>query len=81
MISQSSFLSEVNPLLTRAFKLFMSDSKTNFAKEHGWMAGVGDRTGRFAMVIDKDGKIIYAEVDKDFTQVTVSGAEAVLSKL
>lgn len=42
---------------------------------------MGDRNGRWAMVIEKDGKISYAQNESDPTQVTVSGAEAVLEKL
>lgn len=61
--------------------LFMSDSKTFFAKEHGWMAGMGDRNGRWAMIIEKDGTVSYAENEKSPREVTVSGAEAVLAKL
>lgn len=58
----------------------MSDSKTHFSKNHGWEAGVGDRNGRYAMVIDH-GKVTYANVEKDFTQVTVSGVDPVLKAL
>ncbi|KAE9978997.1 hypothetical protein EG328_001126 [Venturia inaequalis] len=61
--------------------LFLSDTKTFFSKNYGWDAGAGDRNGRWAMVIDKDGTITYAEVEPSPGQVTVSGAEAVLSKL
>ncbi|KAF2995716.1 hypothetical protein E8E13_004343 [Curvularia kusanoi] len=60
--------------------LFLSDSKTHFSKNHGWEAGLGERNGRYAMIIDH-GKVTYAEVDKDFTQVTVSGVDAVLKSL
>ena len=42
---------------------------------------MGDRNGRWAMVIDKDGKIVYAENEKDPTQVSVSGVEDILKKL
>ncbi|KAK5008419.1 hypothetical protein LTR60_005452 [Cryomyces antarcticus] len=61
--------------------LLMSDTKTFFSKEHAWQAGMGDRNGRWAMVIEKDGTISYAENEKDPRGVTVSGADAVLSKL
>jgi len=61
--------------------LFLSDTKTFFSKNYGWAAGMGDRNGRWAMVIDKDGTISYAENESNPSQVTVSGAEAVLSKL
>lgn len=50
----------------------MSDTKSFFSKNYGWDAGVGDRNGRWAMVIDKDGSIVYAEAESDFRQVTVS---------
>lgn len=45
-------------------------------QNHGWEAGVADRNGRYVMVIDH-GKVAYAEVEKDFTQVTVSGVDPV----
>jgi alkyl hydroperoxide reductase 1 len=79
--------------------LFLSDTKTLFSKNHGWAAGMGDRNGRWAMIISSDGTVKYADVEKvPFTlrelskavadslaqgpgQVTVSGADAVLSKL
>lgn len=73
---------------------FMSDSKTFFSKQIGWMAGskytaktlftrretnadielallVGDRNGRWAMIVEKDGTISYAEIDAP-RQVEVS---------
>jgi hypothetical protein len=49
----------------------LSDTKTFFSKNHGWPSGMGDRNGRWAMVIDKDGKIIYADNEKQAGQVTV----------
>lgn len=58
----------------------MSDTKTMFSNKYAWAAGMGDRNGRWAMVID-DGKVTYAGHDKNPGEVTVSGAEAVLSKL
>jgi alkyl hydroperoxide reductase 1 len=60
--------------------LFLSDTKTGFGKNHGWALGP-DRNGRFAMVIEKDGSISYAEVEEGPGQVTVSGADAVIAKL
>ena len=60
--------------------LFLSDTKTFFSKNHGWAAGMGDRNGRWAMVID-NGKITYAENESNPGEVTVSGAESVLAKL
>ncbi|KAL1599980.1 hypothetical protein SLS59_006053 [Nothophoma quercina] len=61
--------------------LFLSDTKSFFSKNHGWAAGMGDRNGRWAMVFDKDGKVIYAENESNPGQVTVSGADEVLAKL
>lgn len=58
--------------------MFMSDSGVAFSKSIGWTRGA-DRTGRYAMVIDH-GKIVYAE-NEPGGDVTVSGVEAVLSKL
>ncbi|KAF2404394.1 peroxiredoxin-2D [Trichodelitschia bisporula] len=58
--------------------LFLSDTKSFFAKNHAW--SMGERNGRWAIVIDKDGTIQYAE-NEPGRGVTVSGAEAVLSKL
>ncbi|GAB7360073.1 hypothetical protein MBLNU230_g7593t1 [Neophaeotheca triangularis] len=60
---------------------FLSDTKTGFSKNHGWAAGMGDRNGRWAMVVEKDGTISYAENEDKPSNVTVSGADAVLSKL
>ncbi|KAF1809160.1 Redoxin [Eremomyces bilateralis CBS 781.70] len=59
--------------------LLLSDTKTFFSKEHGWM--LGDRNGRWAMVVEKDGTISYAETETSPGQVTVSGADAVLARL
>ncbi|KAK7193900.1 AhpC/TSA family protein-like protein [Paraphaeosphaeria sporulosa] len=61
--------------------LFMGDTKSGFSKKHGWDAGMGDRNGRWAMVIDRDGTVKYADNEQDPTKVTVSGVEAVLSNL
>ena len=60
--------------------LFLSDTKTGFSKNYGWAASP-DRNGRWAMIIESDGTIKYAEVEKGPGQVDVSSAEAVLSKL
>ncbi|KAB8294941.1 hypothetical protein EYC80_006895 [Monilinia laxa] len=57
--------------------LFLSDSDLSFSKLFGWTAG--ERTGRYALIID-NGKIVYAEIEPG-REVTVSGADAVLSKL
>jgi len=51
---------------------FMSDTKTFFSNNHGWAAGMGDRNGRWAMIIEKDGTVSYAENEKDPREVTVS---------
>lgn len=61
--------------------LFMGDTKSSFSKHHGWDAGMGDRNGRWAMVIGKDGVVRYAENEADPTKVTVSGVDEVLAKL
>ena len=50
----------------------MSDTKTQYAKQIEWTAGVGDRNGRWAMIIEADGTISYAEREPDLRQVTVS---------
>ncbi|KAJ9635467.1 Rab proteins geranylgeranyltransferase component A [Coniosporium tulheliwenetii] len=60
--------------------LFLADTKTKFSENYGWAAGMGDRNGRWAMIIEKDGTVSYAENESDPRQVTVSGADAVLSK-
>jgi len=57
--------------------LFLSDVDTAFSSKIGWVAN--GRTGRYAMIIDH-GKITYAEKEPG-REVTVSSAEAVLSKL
>jgi len=57
--------------------LFLSDPGTAFSKQLGWTNG--ERTARYAMVID-NGKITYAEKEPG-REVTVSSAEAVLAKL
>lgn len=49
----------------------MADTKTFFSKQVGWMAGVGDRNGRWAMIIEKDGTISYAEKESDMRTVSV----------
>ena len=57
--------------------LFLNDAGTEFSKKLGWTAG--ERTARYALVID-NGKIVYAEKEPG-REVTVSSAEAVLTKL
>lgn len=61
--------------------LLLADTKSQFSKNHGWDAGIGDGNGRWAMAIDKDGTVEYAENEKDPAKVTVSGAEEVLKVL
>lgn len=61
-------------------QLFLSDDNGKFGESIGWgIPGSGGRLARFALVIDH-GKITYAEKEPG-KEVTVSGAEAVLSKL
>ena len=50
----------------------MSDTKTFFSKNHGWAAGMGDRNGRWVMIVEKDGTISYADHESNPSQVTVS---------
>lgn len=50
---------------------FMSDTKSFFSKNHGWDAGMGDRNGRWAMIIEKDGTVSAADVEKSPRDVTV----------
>ncbi|KAH8811459.1 peroxisomal matrix protein [Xylogone sp. PMI_703] len=57
--------------------LFLSDGGAAFSKKLGWT--LGERTGRYALIIDH-GKIVYAE-NEPGPGVSVSGAEAVLAKL
>ncbi|PSS21857.1 hypothetical protein M430DRAFT_57270 [Amorphotheca resinae ATCC 22711] len=57
--------------------LFLSDTDAAFSKKLGWT--VGERTARYAVIIDH-GKITYAEKEPG-REVSVSSAEAVLSKL
>ncbi|KAM3075904.1 peroxiredoxin type-2 [Clarireedia jacksonii] len=57
--------------------LFLSDTDLAFSKKLGWTSG--ERTARYALIIDH-GKIVYAEKEPG-RELTVSGAEAVLSKL
>lgn len=50
--------------------LFMSDS--TFSNNYGWAAGMGDRNGRWAMIIEKDGTVSYAENEASPKEVQVS---------
>ncbi|KAH9845930.1 peroxisomal membrane protein [Teratosphaeria destructans] len=63
--------------------LFLSDTKSFFSKNHGWDAGMGERNGRWAMIVDKDGTVTAATfISKTMlTFPRVSGADAILSKL
>ena len=49
---------------------FMCD-KEQYSKKIDWMAGMGDRNARWAMIIEKDGTISYAEQEQDPRKVTV----------
>ena len=49
-------------------QLFLSDPETKFSKSIGW--NMGDRTARYAMIIDQ-GKVVYAEKEPG-REVTVS---------
>ena len=50
--------------------MFMSDVETKFSKGIGWTAG--DRTARYALIIDH-GKVVYAEKEEKPGEVTVCG--------
>ncbi|KAL1849275.1 peroxiredoxin type-2 [Paecilomyces lecythidis] len=56
----------------------LCDPGLQFSKKLGWTSG--DRTARYALIIEKDGTISYAEKEPG-KDITVSSAEAVLSKL
>ncbi|KAI9663265.1 MAG: hypothetical protein M1821_008313 [Bathelium mastoideum] len=60
---------------------FMSDTKTFFSKNYGWAAGMGERNGRWVMIVGKDGTISYSDHEQNPSQVTVTGADAVIAKL
>ena len=55
----------------------MCDQNTKFSSAIGWTKG--ERTSRYAMIIDH-GTVVYAEIEPG-GEVTVSGADAVMSKL
>ncbi|KJX95669.1 peroxisomal matrix protein [Zymoseptoria brevis] len=63
--------------------MFMSDTKSVFYKNHGWDAGPGraDRSHRWVMVIERDGTVSVADVEKTTKDVDVTSVEAVLTKL
>lgn len=58
--------------------LFMSDHNAKFSSSIGW--NLGERTGRFALIID-NGKVIYASKDDDPKSIEQSGALGVLAHL
>ncbi|KAK4250919.1 Redoxin [Corynascus novoguineensis] len=58
--------------------LFASDANAEFSRSIGWASG--DRTGRYAVVVDH-GKVVYAEADTQRGSIEHSGAEGVLAKL
>lgn len=59
-------------------QLFLSDTGPEFSKSFGWASG--DRTGRYAIVVDH-GKVTYAAADTVRGSIANSGAEGVLAKL
>lgn len=52
----------------------LSDTKTLFSKNYGWAAGMGDRNGRWAIVVDKDGKFPIHDTVPLEARLTVSGS-------
>ena len=72
IVSSMTVYDKLEITLTHRFQLMLSDTKTFFSKEHGWAAGMGDRNGRWAMIIEKDGSISYAENEKSPAEVNVS---------
>jgi len=60
--------------------LFLSDTKSFFAKNHAWTIPGTDRNARWAIVIEKDGSVSYVG-NETAKGVTVSGADEVISKL
>jgi alkyl hydroperoxide reductase 1 len=51
----------------------LSDTKTFFSENFGWQVGSekGGRTGRWAMIVEKDGSVSYAENESDLREVKV----------
>lgn len=47
------------------------DTKTFFSKNYGWDAGMGERNGRWAMCVEKDGTISIADAEEGPGKVTV----------
>lgn len=60
------------------FIIFASDPGAKFSSTHGWV--MGERTGRYALVVDH-GKVVYAAEDSQKGSIEFSGADAVLAKL
>ncbi|KAH7185555.1 Redoxin [Fusarium flagelliforme] len=58
--------------------LFMSDHNAKFSSSIGW--NLGERTGRFALIVE-NGKVIYASKDDDPKSIEQSGALGVLAHL
>ncbi|RBR16438.1 uncharacterized protein FIESC28_06986 [Fusarium coffeatum] len=58
--------------------LFMSDHNAKFSSSIGW--NLGERTGRFALIVDH-GKVVYASKDDDPKSIEQSGALGVLAHL
>jgi len=60
-------------------QLMLSDTKTFFSENYGWQAGPnkGDRTGRWAMIVEKDGTISYAENEGHLQEVKVRSIASV----
>lgn len=66
-------------ILTAPPQLFLCDPEAALSKKFGWT--IGERTSRYALVIDH-GKITYAAVEPSPNyNVTVSSAESVLAAL
>ncbi|ODV91925.1 hypothetical protein CANCADRAFT_22906 [Tortispora caseinolytica NRRL Y-17796] len=71
--------------VTNDFIIFASDPNAEFSKSIGFSVdltnrGLGVRTARYAIVVDENGKVAYIEKEPG-TDVSVSGADAVLAKL
>lgn len=58
----------------------LSDTKTNFSENYGWQApaNMGNRTGRWGMIIEKDGTVSYAENEGHIQEVKVSRPSSML---
>lgn len=56
--------------------LLMADPELGMSNHHGWAAGMGDRSRRWAMVLEKGGTIKSAENNlKGPSKVTFSGVK------